>query len=442
MKVNGRAAAAHRWNGTGELACGPVRIRMYAFDLEGEALAKIGPRMEVRGWLREWTGVSIYRDGFRVWPYGEPHDDWLRLDQRRVNSPVDHLSNNQVIGFIEIGRDKNPDLIDQTNREGLIHNRALEDLRRLVIFVMQALEAERQAIRHPAKRNAAMVREKQESTDSIASELETLAGKTSGDVGRQLRQLRQRVEEQAAKDAAYQQQVIEGYSGLAAIGQMATGVAAVLPHEIGEMRELIGRLREVLAHKKLPEAREPMDGIAGLLTQLEELQRVMTTATGGTERRRAIDMVAEAKAYRELIRSWLEASHAEMDITAPVGELLRTEMRPENFYALLQILTSNAMEWQRHLPSPSMRISFSATENSCEMLFSDSGPGIAQELTDRVFEPLFTRKEGGRGMGLTIARQMAEAHGGRLFVVQDGRRKGANLMLSLPRKRSRATVYL
>ena len=52
----------------------------------------------------EWTGVSIYRDGFRVWPYGEPHDDWLRLDQRRVNNPVEQLSNNQVIGFIDIAR--------------------------------------------------------------------------------------------------------------------------------------------------------------------------------------------------------------------------------------------------------------------------------------------------------------------------------------------------
>lgn len=132
IALNGRPSAAQRWNGQGDLSCGPVKVRLYVFDLDGEALARVGPRMEVRAWLREWTGVSIYRDGFRVWPYGEPHDDWLRLDQRRVNSPVEHLSNNQVIGFIDIGRDRNPDLIDQTNREGLIHNAALDDLRKLV----------------------------------------------------------------------------------------------------------------------------------------------------------------------------------------------------------------------------------------------------------------------------------------------------------------------
>ena len=53
-----------------------------------------------------------------------------------MNNPVEKLSNNQVIGFIDIGRDRNPDLMDQTNREGLIHNQALDDLRRLANFVL------------------------------------------------------------------------------------------------------------------------------------------------------------------------------------------------------------------------------------------------------------------------------------------------------------------
>ncbi len=72
--------------------------------------------------------MSVYRDGFRVWPYGEPHDDWLRLDQRRVNNPVTRLSNNQVVGRSRAMG--NPELADQTNREGILQSRALEDLRR------------------------------------------------------------------------------------------------------------------------------------------------------------------------------------------------------------------------------------------------------------------------------------------------------------------------
>ncbi len=102
VRLDRGKAARHPWTGSEPLVCGSVRVRLYAFDLETEALAKMGPRVDVRAWLREWSGVSVYRDGFRVWPYGEPHDDWLRLDQRRVNNPVVKLSNNQVVGFVEI----------------------------------------------------------------------------------------------------------------------------------------------------------------------------------------------------------------------------------------------------------------------------------------------------------------------------------------------------
>jgi hypothetical protein len=70
-------------SGHSELACGPVRVRLFVFDLDGESLARIGPRMEVRAWLREWTGVRIDRDGFRVWPYREPHGSWNRSGYRR-----------------------------------------------------------------------------------------------------------------------------------------------------------------------------------------------------------------------------------------------------------------------------------------------------------------------------------------------------------------------
>ncbi|MEZ4294648.1 MAG: ATP-binding protein [Polyangiaceae bacterium] len=149
IALNGERPNQHAWPGNEPLRCGPVKVRLFAFDLETDAIARIGPRMEVRAWLREWSGVAVYRDGFRVWPYGEPHDDWLRLDQRRVNNPVVRLSNNQVVGFVEISADRNPELRDQTNREGLIHNEPMLDLQRFVLHAMLALEARRQTLRHP-----------------------------------------------------------------------------------------------------------------------------------------------------------------------------------------------------------------------------------------------------------------------------------------------------
>ena len=410
IALNDRKPVAQRWNGQGELSCGPVRIHIFAFDLEGESLARIGPRMEVRAWLREWTGVSIYRDGFRVWPYGEPHDDWLRLDQRRVNNPVEKLSNNQVIGFIDIGRDANPDLMDQTNREGLINNQALDSLRRLVNFVLQSIEAERQSIRHPVKRGARPNDDREAEADSIAARLEKLASKASGEMGQELRSIKQRLQEQSLRDAADRKRMVEGYSGVAAIGQMTAGMLPVIPHEVRRIRDELERMKAILAHRRIPEVRESMTGLDASLTSIDETLRVISATTGGTERRRAIDLVAEARAYRQLVASLLAAHDVEMELIIQENDVLLREMRPENFYCLLQILTSNALDWMkgRNRRGSSQRCGIRPTAVS-----------FSSRITARLFRssrlresltPCSLAKKGGRGMGLTIARQLLQAH--------------------------------
>ncbi len=441
MSLNGRPPKVHRWNGQGDLNCGPVCVRLYVFDLEAEALARIGPRQEARGWLREWTGVSIYRDGFRVWPYGEPHDDWLRLDQRRVNSPVEHLSNNQVIGFIDIGRDRNPELKDQTNREGLIHNQAFDDLRKLVYFVLQAVEAERQSIRHPLRRSTGGVVPHHPEAISVSNELERLATKAGGDIGREIREVRRQLDEQTRRDEARQQQLMEGYSGLAAIGQMAAGMLPLLPLETRRMQAEMEKLRTVLVGRRIPEAREAMQALSDSLGHINEQQQLILAASGSAERRRAIDVTAEIAAFEDTVRPLLDGQGFTIEVVCPAKQVMRTEMRPENFFCLLQILMSNSLDWARRVEAPRIRIVVADAGDYCEIVFSDNGPGIPAEIAGRVFDPLFSRKEGGRGMGLTIARQLVESHGGHISAIIDGRRKGAAFQILLPRKRSRATIY-
>jgi len=95
----------------------------------------------IREDLNAIAGISIYRDGFRVLPYGEPDDDWLRLDLRRVQNPSVRLSNNQITGYIKIGADTNPGLRDQSNREGLQHNEAFADLQEILKLSLSKLEA-------------------------------------------------------------------------------------------------------------------------------------------------------------------------------------------------------------------------------------------------------------------------------------------------------------
>jgi C4-dicarboxylate-specific signal transduction histidine kinase len=116
-------------------------------------------------------------------------------------------------------------------------------------------------------------------------------------------------------------------------------------------------------------------------------------------------------------------------------------MRPENFHCLLQILTANAIDWLGGVPEAQIRIELVERGALFELLFADNGPGVPRGMGDRIFEPLFSTREDGRGMGLTIARQVLEAHGGSIGLLLDGRRKGAHFLVRLPRKPSRATIY-
>jgi CheY-like chemotaxis protein len=71
---------------------------------------------------------------------------------------------------------------------------------------------------------------------------------------------------------------------------------------------------------------------------------------------------------------------------------------------------------------------------SCiEITISDDGPGIADEIRDKVFDPFFTTKEPGKGtgLGLSVSYGIIKKHGGEIFI-QEGRKEGAGFVIDLP----------
>jgi hypothetical protein len=73
----------------------------------------------VRELQQKWSGILLFRDRFRVFPYGEEEDDWLELDRRALRRSGYTLNKTQFIGRVNISRTANRMLVDQTNREGL-----------------------------------------------------------------------------------------------------------------------------------------------------------------------------------------------------------------------------------------------------------------------------------------------------------------------------------
>jgi signal transduction histidine kinase len=79
-----------------------------------------------------------------------------------------------------------------------------------------------------------------------------------------------------------------------------------------------------------------------------------------------------------------------------------------------------------------VRVESSVGETHVRLHVQDDGPGVPPELRSKIFEPLFTTKARGIGLGLAVSRSLAEANGGTL-TLDDGDR-GARFTLSLPRE--------
>jgi signal transduction histidine kinase len=91
----------------------------------------------VRDVLSQEGGIRLYRNGFRVTPYGDPDDDWLRLDEAYVRrSVLIPAANRNFFGVVQL-EDPDGDLFDEhTSREGLIETPAFLELKELTSSVL------------------------------------------------------------------------------------------------------------------------------------------------------------------------------------------------------------------------------------------------------------------------------------------------------------------
>lgn len=128
----------------------------YAFNLDGKIIDLSygsGNRGKIKEFVSEYAGVRVFRDGIRVYNYGEPADDWLYLDQAKTKRVGSHFSKGQTVGAINLSLEDTKDtLVEKTNREGFIENNCFE---RLVAIVQTVFgHFERLSIKDREKINA------------------------------------------------------------------------------------------------------------------------------------------------------------------------------------------------------------------------------------------------------------------------------------------------
>lgn len=425
------------------LRSGPFTIRLRVWDRDSLAdVAGDQSVQSVRGVLDKAAGISIYRDGFRVLPYGEPKDDWLRLDLRRVQSPTRRLSNNQIVGYVEIGRDSNPELVDQTNREGIVEGPAFEDLRSAVRQLLIILENARYEIR-PRKERRTKTHglldriDLGELREAIAAALPRNEVISSMIVDLQ-QELDQRTEEVG--------EVLARYHRLATLGQLIDRVV----HELGQPL-VISRTAADLGLERIERARTTLSaGCLEIVSSLEETLRKVKTQNGvasdvlrriepfGGRRRgrpQKIDLERSISDAVALLDDDIRKSGT--SVSLPTGSTSVTIDGTELQEVVVNLLT-NSLYWVRKVPKTKRAIDIRTRRNgdgTLSVIVEDSGPGVAEGDRDRIFNPYFTTRDGGVGLGLSIAGEIIEDYyGGSLSLLPPGQLGGARFEARLVKR--------
>lgn len=112
---------------------------------------------ERRATLERFGGIKIYRDSFRVRPYGDPKNDWLGLGFRAAKSPAGagqrigdwRVNNESLAGIVTISRNNNPLLVDKSDRGGLQENDAFDLFKNIITAIIHEFEVDRSRILNP-----------------------------------------------------------------------------------------------------------------------------------------------------------------------------------------------------------------------------------------------------------------------------------------------------
>lgn len=121
-----------------DASCGPVTFEVFVFFKDRRLYGSLDiVKDKFNSLLNSYSGVKIYRDGFRILPFGDPDDDWLELNAKRTSSPEHRIGTVNAVGIVYISRDKNPGLQDVLSRENMYDTIEFKSLKN---FVNQAFE--------------------------------------------------------------------------------------------------------------------------------------------------------------------------------------------------------------------------------------------------------------------------------------------------------------
>ncbi len=425
---------------TDQASCGPFEFEIRAWDLDTDSTHQIADRYgirrgEVRKAIRTHKGISVYRDDVLVLPKSENARDWLGLDLRRISRVGGRLSTSQIIGYVAITAEKNPEIRDTTDREQLAVSKEVAEFEGILKFAVGIMETQRSEDRSSEGKEkpledlfAAL------NADNLVGDVETLAAE-GADISDALPAVRAFQEKLHAVKIAIQDRFVF-YSRLATVGT----IALILVHEIRNRTGQIGILIE-LARREFDvpaeELNKKLSWAEDAVRSLERLADTFAPLASRSYRRRRLDTELETTIENCLAYHAGEIKQKGIQCTVPKSKT-RLAVDPGELEPILLNLITNSLYWLGQVPPDNRRLEFVTEKmevpDRIRIWVHDTGPGIQPEEAEKIFWPGVTSRPGGIGMGLTVASELVASYEGHMFTATPGILGGASFAFDLPVK--------
>ena len=419
-------------------ACGKFSFEIRAWDLDPESISSLHGRFniekrQIRNYISQYKGLSVYRDNVLVLPKSESARDWLGLDAKRISKVGDRLSTSQIVGIINISNENNPGIKDTTDREKLADTPEYRQFENVILSIISTLQNERTSDRTTQTPKTTL-------TDIIAplsSKALVEDVERAIDEGQPTEQILSYVQKY---DAQNEDQLNKLNDRLVYYAQTASlgSVASVIMHEILTGMTTIKRFLNKAQNyndyyddrtrKYLDDANTSHKRLLDVTASFSPLYR--------RDLRKKDNYCNLLECVRKSIRL-IKAKKISCDIKFlyDIDQNIVVQMAEGELQTVLINFFDNACYWIKESKNSDKRIvvSVKKLENGrIEITVSDTGTGVSAENAEKIFVPGVTGKPKGIGMGLVIVTELVNAYHGKVGLKIPGDMSGASFVFDLP----------
>ena len=418
--------------------CGDFVFHFYIFDFSRGITGRYLLSPEEKRTLKAHR-IYLYRDDVRVYPYGDPEDDWLRIDVTRGTGRAGNFfSNDQIVGWIDVTHKGNPGLRDKTNREGLIESGgAAEDLIFLVRLFLSYVKQNPYGRYEQKKRQRTQTRLLREGvvTRRMEKFKQHLTKSGYHSEAREFAKIAKEYEREK-KSLSERTEMTEDLAGVGLSVELASHDIMLLMNRALYIGKQLAKAAPMAGSNQI---REQSKTLVSVLQQIKDaMKNIQGLFKSSRRRRKVLKIETELVKVHQIYKPVLRQRSIRYEVITVDGSPLVAKTTDAVLMLVLINLFDNASYWLESVDHDVREIKVTINGERETLTFSDSGPGIDPDDLPYIFEPFYSGKgKDGRGLGLYIARQVLDRHDYRITVAENKNRvlSGANFVVRFTQER-------